>query len=319
MKAFFSSHPKFFRPSLVVADRGASEAGLKSGDKRLWARCGAKQIDIILFGVPAALLFGNALNHFFILTPELPALFSRVLAFVLILAVPLIVIEPLLIARFGATPGKWLMGLRVRREPHGENLTYRAALRRSINCFFFGFGAGIPVIALLPMMNAYLYFIKNGRSRWDQLVSAQISSENRVKWRLLVPLTGICVALLMITLMVRLNALEPDDDRSAINRAAPDREISILPAGVSQMTIEESAYTVGNIVVRTYSINDSTSLAEGWRNSLRSQLISSHCADEIIREAMLRLDARYQYEYILLDVDTTWSIEISYTDCKEAH
>lgn len=56
----------------------------------------------------------------------------------LLMAVTLL-IEPILIWTCGATPGKWLMGLRV-TDPEGENLTLGAACKRTWGVLLWGEG-----------------------------------------------------------------------------------------------------------------------------------------------------------------------------------
>lgn len=51
----------------------------------------------------------------------------------------LFLLEPILLAAWGYTPGKWIMGLRVRRED-GRKLTWEEAGDRLVGVFFRGTG-----------------------------------------------------------------------------------------------------------------------------------------------------------------------------------
>ena len=59
----------------------------------------------------------------------------------------LVLIEPLLLARFGTTAGKWCMGITVTR-PDGERLSYGEALERTAAVWLYGAGLGISIVEL---------------------------------------------------------------------------------------------------------------------------------------------------------------------------
>lgn len=58
----------------------------------------------------------------------------------------LLLLEPVLLRVFGTTPGKWILGLRV-RDPRGEKLSWRQGLNRTVMLVFYGLGLRIPLIA----------------------------------------------------------------------------------------------------------------------------------------------------------------------------
>ena len=53
-------------------------------------------------------------------------------------------LEPILLSKFGTTPGKWLLGLSV-RDYDGNLLTLDTARTRTWNALWRGMGLGIPV------------------------------------------------------------------------------------------------------------------------------------------------------------------------------
>lgn len=80
-------------------------------------------------------------------------------------------VEALLLSKFGTTPGKYVMGIRVAYY-QGGNLPYAEALERSVQVFIQGTACGIPVASL--GLYAYRFFQLTGRStrpfvRYDQV------------------------------------------------------------------------------------------------------------------------------------------------------
>lgn len=59
-------------------------------------------------------------------------------------------VEPLLLSRWGTTPGKWLLGLRV-ESWGGGLLTYDAAFGRTMEVIWQGMGAELPIFNLLRL------------------------------------------------------------------------------------------------------------------------------------------------------------------------
>mgnify|MGYP000554895363 CR=1 FL=1 len=59
-------------------------------------------------------------------------------------------LEPLLLSRFGTTPGKWLFGLRV-TSPDGRRLTYAEGRERTAYLFWYGIRLDLPVLRLVRL------------------------------------------------------------------------------------------------------------------------------------------------------------------------
>ncbi len=63
-------------------------------------------------------------------------------------------LEPLLLSRFGTTPGKWLFGLRV-TSPDGRRLTYAEGRERTAYLFWYGIRLNLPVFRLYRLYVSY--------------------------------------------------------------------------------------------------------------------------------------------------------------------
>lgn len=95
--------------------------------------------------------------------------------FFLLHYVPWFVIESVLLHRFGFTPGKWLLGLRVVNDD-GSLLTLAQAVRRSIRVFFLGLGLGFPGLTLVCQLMAYYTGTRFGRTLWDNVAGHRVIS-----------------------------------------------------------------------------------------------------------------------------------------------
>ncbi len=63
-------------------------------------------------------------------------------------------LEGLLLSRWGTTPGKWIMGIRVEHED-GRNLTFAEAVDRTWQVYIRGMGANIPIYNLYRLWKSY--------------------------------------------------------------------------------------------------------------------------------------------------------------------
>lgn len=113
-----------------------------------WRRYFARYFDLALYTtvyqLAAVLIFRRS---------DTGNLSWRILFTILGLAAMLFV-EPLFLSRWGTTPGKWLLGLRV-EERGGGRLTYDAALGRTFEVITQGMGLEIPLYTLFKLYHSY--------------------------------------------------------------------------------------------------------------------------------------------------------------------
>ena len=86
---------------------------------------------------------------------------------ILLLLFYLIFFEPMMLSSFGTTPGKALLGIKI-RALSGKKISYTTAMRRGFLVWLSGMGMGIPFIALLTMIFAYRRLKRNGITNWDE-------------------------------------------------------------------------------------------------------------------------------------------------------
>jgi uncharacterized RDD family membrane protein YckC len=99
--------------------------------------------------------------------------------------VPWFALEPVLIHRFGTTPGKWMLGLRV-ENLDGSQLDLAAASRRSLRILFTGVGFGWGLLAVFCQIISYFVSRRLGTTLWDQTGGHRVASAPLKPWRIIV-------------------------------------------------------------------------------------------------------------------------------------
>jgi uncharacterized RDD family membrane protein YckC len=79
----------------------------------------------------------------------------------------LLAAESLCLSRFGTTPGKHLLGLRV-EALDGDNPTFREAFVRTIQVYVYGKGLFIPIVSGIATLVSLSDLVRKGATRWDR-------------------------------------------------------------------------------------------------------------------------------------------------------
>lgn len=103
-------------------------------------------------------------------------------------------LEPLLLRLFGATPGKWILGLRVTDED-GERLSYSKGLRRTFRVIRSGLGLGIPIWNLCRLWKSWKGCDQGETLPWEEESTLVLKDERG--WRCAV----MAVAMLLVPLL----------------------------------------------------------------------------------------------------------------------
>ena len=128
--------------------------------------------------------------------------------------------DAVLMARFGVTPGKYLLGVRVETVA-GQALTLRTALRRNLGVWVLGLGLTIPIINLITM----------GRQGW-RVAQGRPASYDDGRYRVLaLPLSlrrrlGFVLAAVVLALAVGMVGDRPGDMPAKSAARAPGAAIS---------------------------------------------------------------------------------------------
>jgi uncharacterized RDD family membrane protein YckC len=166
-----------------------------------WRRFFARTVDLLFLAVPLylAAFFGllkilpdDSTKIVEILTNEVAAAI-----FAYWLWVP---VEAWFLATFGATPAKWIFGIKV-LAADGQKLTYPAALKRAASVCIFGDAFGIPVFALFSRAYAYDKLKKTGTTKWDGVAGSVVQHQSWGAGRVVATVLTVAVATVLFSML----------------------------------------------------------------------------------------------------------------------
>jgi uncharacterized RDD family membrane protein YckC len=98
--------------------------------------------------------------------------------------VPWFILESILIPRFGTTPGKWLLGLRV-VNTDGSALGLTASMLRAFRILVGGIGFGWSLLALFCQVFSFFTARRLGNPLWDHAGGHRVHAKPLVAWRII--------------------------------------------------------------------------------------------------------------------------------------
>jgi uncharacterized RDD family membrane protein YckC len=141
-------------PAPVVDD---VDERLAATEARPWTRYFARVADVLIGAVGLGVVIG-------LVAPDLAHVNNAVLGIAVVFA--WIFVETVLLATWGTTPGKWMLGVRLRTR-QGFKLQPGAALGRSFSVWLRGLGLGIPIVSLFTLFSSYKHLKEQGETSWD--------------------------------------------------------------------------------------------------------------------------------------------------------
>lgn len=128
------------------------------------------------------------------------------LGYVLLLGASMIY-DITLLAGFGSTPGKWLLGVRV-MGPDGAPPSLPAMLKRVAILWSAGLALRVPVLGMIAQVGAGLRLISKGSTLWDSV--ARLTVERRAvgwpRWVLSLGLLGALALACLATVLPEVGA-----------------------------------------------------------------------------------------------------------------
>lgn len=144
-----------FEPDAAAKQRDVAEP-------HPWRRYFARGIDLVLVGLPVSFVQYVLLHRNYTTVSRWEDIICALIGWGLLL-----LLEPLLLARFGTTAGKWCMGITVTR-PDGERLSYSEALNRTALVWFYGAGLGLPLVELVCSYLSYRRYTRGEELAWEE-------------------------------------------------------------------------------------------------------------------------------------------------------
>ena len=160
----------------------AVQGEIRSRGNQAWARWLARAFDILLFTIPAIVLYLLLVPPLLEVLPSWAG--SKVgLAVLDTMSVFLVIIlvEPVLIAATETTPGKWLMGIRV-HHLDGRRLSYLDAVGRTSHVMVFGLVFGLPILQFIASVLGRSQLLTDGSTIWERLSGGFAHHRSRPMW-----------------------------------------------------------------------------------------------------------------------------------------
>lgn len=183
-----------FEPDVAAKQRDVAEP-------HPWRRYFARGIDLALVGLPVSFVQYVLLHRNYTTVSRWEDIVCALIGWGLLL-----LLEPLLLARFAATAGKWCMGITVTR-PDGERLSYGEALERTAAVWLYGAGLGISIVELVCNYRSYRRYMNGEELAWE---SGSIERfDERGTGRMVLLYAAITALSLALTLAMGLSAALP--------------------------------------------------------------------------------------------------------------
>lgn len=126
-----------------------------------WRRFLARSLDLLICSSIYELFIGAILRTNLLNRSFLMSMVDIYMSFGI-----LFLLEPLLLSRFGTTPGKWIFGISLRRKD-GSKLSYGEGFSRLCYVFWRGYGFQIPIYNLVRLYKSYTLCSEEGEMSWD--------------------------------------------------------------------------------------------------------------------------------------------------------
>lgn len=183
-----------FEPDVAAKQRDVAEP-------HPWRRYFARGIDLSLVGLPVSFVQYVLLHRNYTTVSRWEDIVCALIGWGLLL-----LLEPLLLARFGTTAGKWCMGITVTR-PDGERLSYSEALNRTALVWFYGAGLGLPLVELVCSYLSYRRYTRGEELAWEEGSIERF--DERGTGRMVLLYAAITALSLALTLAMGLSAALP--------------------------------------------------------------------------------------------------------------
>ncbi|MFZ4767319.1 MAG: RDD family protein [Roseimicrobium sp.] len=183
-------------PAVIEAAESARRVARAELDRpRPWLRFWARVVDYAWFTFALSMLAAMAVP-----SAVLPALQQMMVMHVPVDAVALLLYVPLeawMLSRWGTTPGRALLRIRVRRLDDGVP-QFAQALKRSFQVFVQGMALSLPLLSLFAMAWSRLRLHQKGVTAWDEQNETRVEHGEPEIWRLLALVALVLGLVLMV-------------------------------------------------------------------------------------------------------------------------
>lgn len=175
----FIGKNRYHKYELIIEKKGEAQK------VRPWVRLFARLIDywiwinilnIIAPSVAIFIVYWILINIVSILVPSVLDVSNIAfdIIFIMLALFIWVFMEASLLSTWGTTLGKWFFKTKI-TDSLDKKLTFSKALDRSFSVWWKGLAAGLPIIYLITLSNAYKKLTKEGIATWDREVGCAVS------------------------------------------------------------------------------------------------------------------------------------------------
>ncbi|MBX2881564.1 MAG: RDD family protein [Granulosicoccus sp.] len=143
----------------VSADRQFPVLAGEHIDKKAWARFFARFIDFTLFSLVIEIALLAIVPQWYSSVSDLVLFSGEVVSWILV--------ETLLLLRWGTTPGKKFLKIKLRKSDDSA-LQFGSTFLRSMRVAWRGLALGLPLIYILALLRSCLVLRSDGITSWDK-------------------------------------------------------------------------------------------------------------------------------------------------------
>jgi uncharacterized RDD family membrane protein YckC len=111
-----------------------------------------------------------------------------------------IILIAFFLTEFGATPGKWIWGIRLESK-NGEALPFGVMLKRELTMFFLGFGANLGPLIIGVGVAARSYILKTGEAYWDTTYGTRTLYRENSAYRMAIGVSALLCIVLIVSVL----------------------------------------------------------------------------------------------------------------------
>ncbi len=238
-------------------------------------------------------------------------------------------IEPVFLSQWGATPGKLLLRIQVIHQ-NGVFLTYKEALRRSVDVWLRGQAMSIPVVSLVANIIAYNRLTKSGITTWDKAGTFLVQHKRIGSARIVAFVVVMLIVMAIGGAFGKLMDLSAFGPSKSNPQQIEEKLIKGLDIAVQQINeqgptmldedtrLDRASVGPGPRVTYYHTLTRYSSQeidAVALRDNL-SAIKNRVCANKDMAPS-LKLGATYVYSYSGNDGVTITSFEVRQSDCSE--
>lgn len=161
-----------------------------------WRRFLARAVDMLIVGIAINIVSRSAGEH-------VPFLYLTGTVTGLLITPLILLVETVFMATMGWTPGKKLLGVSVRTlDGHPPDL--RQYGRRMVGLWWYGLGAGLPLINLIAMGRQYLHLRASEPPVWDAgRFQVDASTPGQLQWALGLAVMAVLTVVYLVMVLAR--------------------------------------------------------------------------------------------------------------------